>query len=661
MLTDKTQTNLRPDIQALRGMALIGVLAFHLSSSIFPNGYLGVDIFFVISGFVITPKLLFIFERNSLKDKLFKLWSFYQKRFWRLFPALWITLIFTTFVILLFGAANDLYRFFGQALLSTFFLGNIGAYHFSGGDYFLPNPNPIIHLWSLSAEEQIYFIIPIGLLAVATATKVVRRNRTLFLFVPIVLICWLFDRYFAAHLLSTFGVSRPSNLEFYLPFSRLWEFGIGGMAAISFRNFSSEARRFRILKFLFLASFLLILNRTFNGTSLEFCLLTFIYLGVPFFQVAPGYLSVLTALGNRSYSIYLVHMPLVYVFHTSEFVQGMPPILRNLCALAGSLLGGSLLWSRVEQPMRLKGDKIEKVKITFAHKFVVCLTLVTLALGFFWAHADLLGMNPNPSQPPIASSLDQACHRDDGLSACAYEVPKSSGTALLIGDSHAAAISQAFVDSASKNNLSSYVWTKSGCSILLPEDIPDAMRKIVSGWGSSGTANQSCYSHNRRVMRWISLHPQSIVVITLRSSAFRPREIPIWAWQRSIMVALHNIEAMDKHVLFLGPVPEFPDKLKFFSGNLSLFSGSPNYQKTFELRNIQPDSFNGNNFFSINLRKSGITFIPTSQKFCNSKLCTRWDLHDHVWLYRDTDHLSVAGAKIIYPILDSWFKVSRQA
>jgi peptidoglycan/LPS O-acetylase OafA/YrhL len=157
----------RPDIQILRGLSLFAVLLFHAKASLFPLGYLGVDIFFVISGFVVTPLIIKSImpnaENNFFWVKSNKLKIFYMSRVYRLIPALMSTLFISFLLVIIFGPVADHGRFTSQAITTLTLIGNIGAYRYSG-NYFSTNPSPLLHLWSLCVESQIYIFIPFLLL-----------------------------------------------------------------------------------------------------------------------------------------------------------------------------------------------------------------------------------------------------------------------------------------------------------------------------------------------------------------------------------------------------------------------------------------------------------------------------------------------------------------
>ncbi len=133
----------RADVQILRGLAVLAVILFHSKATLIPQGYLGVDIFFVISGFVITPSIVRVFWGNRNK-RLSKLRLFYKLRFFRLVPALYCTLLISILLMFIFTPTTDQLLFIKQATFTLILLGNYGAYKYSG-DYFLPNPNPLVH------------------------------------------------------------------------------------------------------------------------------------------------------------------------------------------------------------------------------------------------------------------------------------------------------------------------------------------------------------------------------------------------------------------------------------------------------------------------------------------------------------------------------------
>ena len=145
-------------IQALRGISVIAVFLYHVDSKLFPNGYLGVNIFFIISGYVMAPKIEEIFHsRIQLRKNLIK---FFQKRFYRLAPAFCFIASINLILLFPFTLISEQNRVLKQTLLAYFGFGNLGAYKYAN-NYFHPNELAVIHYWSLSTELQIYFFVPI--------------------------------------------------------------------------------------------------------------------------------------------------------------------------------------------------------------------------------------------------------------------------------------------------------------------------------------------------------------------------------------------------------------------------------------------------------------------------------------------------------------------
>ena len=128
----------RRDIQVLRGLAVMAVVLFHAEENFFPLGYLGVDVFFVISGFVVTPLILRIFSEQSIGGRLSNLRYFYLRRFYRLAPALSVTLAISAIAILLLGYPADHQRFARQGIATLLLMGNLGAYIYIPEIIFLP-------------------------------------------------------------------------------------------------------------------------------------------------------------------------------------------------------------------------------------------------------------------------------------------------------------------------------------------------------------------------------------------------------------------------------------------------------------------------------------------------------------------------------------------
>ena len=222
------KASINNDIQVLRGLAVLAVVLFHLGTN-FQNGYLGVDIFFVISGYLILPRIIEIFPNNTSRMTARKgVENFLRNRFWRLFPAFSVTLTTTSLLFIFFAPINDLRNFAKSVALSYFGLGNLAAFNFTT-DYFSPNINPLTHTWSLAVEEQIYIFVPIFLYLLHL--KKFGRKKFYQVLSLMGAFSLLISMDFTARYFQSLGIASWSKLNYFSTASRFWEFLLGGMTA----------------------------------------------------------------------------------------------------------------------------------------------------------------------------------------------------------------------------------------------------------------------------------------------------------------------------------------------------------------------------------------------------------------------------------------------
>lgn len=199
----------RADIDGLRAIAVSAVVLYHAFPNVFPGGFVGVDIFFVISGFLITGIL-----RKEIADDNFSIPSFYARRIRRLFPALIVVLGVVLFAGWFTLLQNEFRQLGWHAVAGASFFSNIALWLEVGYFDIQSVLKPLLHLWSLGVEEQFYIVWPLVLFAVY-------RLKLSFLFIAVLLF-----------LLSFFGgitaISKNSSAAFYLPQYRFWELILGG-------------------------------------------------------------------------------------------------------------------------------------------------------------------------------------------------------------------------------------------------------------------------------------------------------------------------------------------------------------------------------------------------------------------------------------------------
>ena len=222
-MTDKLNTEYRTEIDGLRALAVLPVISFHAGFDIFSGGFVGVDIFFVISGYLITTIIIKDLDNNTFSFK-----KFYERRARRIFPALIFVILISSIISFIFLTRSELASYFKSVVATLLFFSNF--YFYKTTPYFRSESDlePLLHTWSLSIEEQFYIIFPITLLLFHKFFK-----RYIFLMLIFGFAASLFICQFLA--LKTGG-----TLNFYFTFSRVWELALGAICAymIIYKNLS---------------------------------------------------------------------------------------------------------------------------------------------------------------------------------------------------------------------------------------------------------------------------------------------------------------------------------------------------------------------------------------------------------------------------------------
>jgi peptidoglycan/LPS O-acetylase OafA/YrhL len=627
----------RNDIQWFRGLAVLAVILFHAKETTFSNGYLGVDTFFVISGYVVAPLVMRIFESISHKQKLENLLSFYQRRFWRLVPTLGFVIGTSTFLIFLFGSPSEHWRIAQQGLYSLIIVGNLGAIKFSG-NYFSPTPNPFIHTWSLSVEEQFYIAIPTFLLLTTSLSKY--RNYLKFILLVIVavlsFVTFSAPSYFV-DFFTHFGFPTEIDFVFYSGFARCWQFTIGLLAYLISRR-KMKTITFSWIgnsSFIFL-TFLLFCNlrvSNFAGT----CLASVLTLMALYFGVTTKYTKrfegILTWIGDRSYSLYLVHMPLLYLAKYSpvfEISSRANRSIQSFFAVIATFLLGSVLFGTIERQSRQCGNTHTldaKFKLKFLEITLLIPVLLLTALNYaprnsYW------GLSHDLNAPRYPGYLDPNCQRDsDSGPPCFYKSKGARFSVLLIGDSHAGHYSEALITAAKEENWNAVIWAEGSCTFVLGKDHTNQL-------------SQSCLTRNREIRQWIVVNkPQAVIVSQYIYQTSNQNDI-----KRSLL-ALKDIVPK---VIIIENNPVFPDERNFMVAK-PLVMKPYVAPKRYLISQMQYRDFNASTQLASWAEHSNIRVLRTWPLFCDTNSCVRFDKKG--WLYFDDDHLSVLGASRITPFI----------
>jgi len=341
----------RRDIQGLRALAVVLVVLVHASVPGFSGGFIGVDVFFVISGFVITELLL----RQPRRTLAANLGHFYARRARRIVPAATLVLVATVFGAYVFLGAN-----FESSLLADVRWASLFGANFrlidTGSNYFIPGvaPSLVTHYWSLAVEEQFYIVYPLIVFTLVRVTPPRLRTRAVagFLVLAIVVSAW-----YSWHLSSINAVEA-----YYSPFTRFWELALGGLASLVPLAWVRRTPRvnaglaFGALFVLFAAVYRLDVTSVFPGTLAWWpcaACATLLVTGVASAKGAPStWLSwgPLCYLGDISYSLYLWHYP--WLMLPLQRVHPLGSDGARIVEVAGALLCAVLSYHLIENPIR---------------------------------------------------------------------------------------------------------------------------------------------------------------------------------------------------------------------------------------------------------------------------------------------------------------------
>lgn len=369
----KNQFGYQYYLDVVRALAVTLVLLFHLNKEIFFFGFIGVDIFFVISGYVITQSLIHYKHENGNISFL----NFYSKRFLRLFPALLVMLLLFFLTFLLFASWSDFQlKLTIKSLISSIFaLSNFYFYgNLSQFDYFLIDNHdiPLIHSWSLSLEEQFYFIYPIILILILYFSK---DNKKFIKNLSFILLVIFFISFYI--FLSNLKISH-----FYLPFGRVWELILGCLLFI-FKNKQIKKHINKKSTTLFIILFLSLIIFNFENLYLNtekfLIIMSAIFTSniIIFNQVIKKNIyenKIINLIGKSSYSIYLYHMPVIY-FMNIFFVEFNFYFLSIVITVILSLFS-----YKVIEPIRYNIKLFSIFPLIIKYSVVILMVIVTFSI-----------------------------------------------------------------------------------------------------------------------------------------------------------------------------------------------------------------------------------------------------------------------------------------
>lgn len=667
----------RPDIDGLRAIAVLAVVLFHAFPNWVKGGFIGVDVFFVISGFLIST---IIFE--NLDKETFSFTEFYARRIRRIFPALLLILI-ACFAFGWFALLADEYKQLGKHIAAgAAFVSNFVFWQESGYFDNAAETKPLLHLWSLGIEEQFYIIWP-PLLWFAWK----RRFNLLSVTILVALISFV---------LNIKGVKGDAVATFYSPQTRFWELLAGSLLAwfTLYRPDCCKGLQQKLDRWLSRAIYSQPLNndgKTLSNTLAFLGLLLLIY---GFWRINkdsrfPGGWALIPVMGavflitagskaliNRkilsnkiaiwfgliSFPLYLWHWPLLSF---ARIVEGETPN-RNIriAAVVLSIVLAWLTYRLVERPLRF--GKHGKAKV------VILLILMTVAgcLGYLTYIAD--GFSSRSYHQKYIAYVDSI--KTSGRTAECFEIPyayKKTGEwfcdlgdkpnptkYFAYGDSHALSAVPLLERFALDHRVNIQFTGTSGCPSLLG---------IQSMRGEAGIEKFNCRDLNERVFLHVKNSGIKNVILINRwtyytGSKSRPSEqnhvsrtpenpITNASSQEDLLWALNNTvkryKAIGVNVLIVEDNPQQTHDPK------SILRKGAARDNLYNKYSVSKDEHLENQSLVNNaIRKSGAITVSFDDILCNKEICPL--VSNSKFLYSDDDHLSVDGAMSLYPKFEAW-------
>ncbi len=602
------------------------------------SGFLGVDIFFVISGFVITRQL-----SKSLDNGSFRFWGFYKRRFQRLFLPIAFVLL-TTLLTSFFILGHRAFVVTTQTALGSIFgLSNL-VIHRETGDYFAPTPeaNPLLHTWSLSVEEQFYFFLPILLFALARITGSKWVSRALFALVSISIFSvatWISQEYFV-------NVPRFDLIfSFYSPIVRLWEFAAGAIVFLA--QGSKIADRLRISRsfaWILLTILLSITQLPAHTIPLQKESLTILAVALSSLIIASDVNgqfgnSLLESkffvwIGDRSYSIYLWHWPVYVLVGVVSNWNWNPALL--FFVLAATLLLASLTFRFVENGL---GKVLMNKHFKISAPSVVSGAVITaFALSALYPQAFPDAVSQEENRKIDYFSLAPGC----GVERWCINYSSAEGKSIkerpvyLVGDSNAQMFYPGLLEASRLAERDLVFRTQSSCPPVRADF----------------TVNlETCLSYKRDVLEFLASSPPGLVVLGLTNVYLKESSDPVGFFSDfsdSIADFATDVEKFGHSFVLIEPIPQFEWTDKSFGAEL-LSREAAGKDLSLQIDDgLQSQAFERE--FEGLQRK--VDVFPTWSTLCPNGSCQVIANGKFVW--RDSNHLT---AEASYKFTEDWARV----
>ena len=626
----------RGEIDGLRALAVVSVILFHAGIQSFGGGFVGVDIFFVISGYLITSILL-----NDLRSGSFSLIQFYERRARRILPALFLVMFLCLPFAWLLLATTDMKAFASELIAVQIFSSNFLFWHHSGYFDTATELKPLIHTWSLAVEEQFYMIFPLlMLLAWRFGERIVVGFLILIFSISLAAAQW--------------GAFRYPEFSFFMLPTRAWELVIGAFIATYYSKHNIKHHNHLIAHCCSFLGLLLILYSVFAFSketpfpSLYALVPTVGTALIIIFATNETWVGKLlgskpfVSIGLVSYSAYLWHQPL-FAFARIRSDESLSNAILLFLAIISIALG-YLSWWIVERPFRRK-HKITRKKV-FIYASVVSLCFIVIGITFRNVQ-HFSNYRMNKSQLSLLETAKPSpkrneCHAGDNHYIQPHDACEYLGdqiTWAVLGDSHAVELGYSLASELNAYDVGIKHLSYSGClpSFQMPEPQTQCGKwtEAAINYLDRTPAIRTVIVSYRLNLHLYGDHEADYPKLPNKVSL--SRRIEIWD---SYISLLRHLLGSGKRVVVVLQAPELSksnEDLIFRKGNSS-----------HDIVSVPAEWWKRRNAYimnHLNTIPKDIKVINPADFFCDDQSC--YSTRGGISLYFDDDHMSVAGADII--------------
>ena len=625
--------NYRPDIDGLRAISVIAVIIFHSGFSFLSGGFVGVDIFFVISGYLITGLVY-----KEVTAGTFSYRNFYKRRIARLLPALLITLL----LVLLFGFLFYNNREFDNLGKELFFsaLGGANILFAQGTNYFAQDGSvkPLIHLWSLGVEEQFYLIWPTTLVLLAF----LKLRQTLLIIIIL---------FFISLFMAAASVEEEAIKTYFLPQYRAFELILGAFVAlattttfykkliVTTAQYQKEIISYIGLLLIIAPMFFLNEKSTFPGYNTLYPIIGAALIIA--FSEKTSISKILSLypfvfIGLISYPLYLYHQPILSFISFFNLTSNKYIIIASVLLISISLAW--LTYKYIEKPIRRSAHQ-KKTSLIF-HQSALIISLVSIAIvGIFIAKNDGVGARfklLNPFAYQITKHTEQSFfqHFEQGISIS----EDKKAQILFIGDSALQQYVYPFAQALNINNNNIDSITNGGCILLKGVDFKETFSDI-----SCNTLRKKTYKLEKRY-KYIVIsqlwHLYDDQVLNFDKKHLRSFD----KWTPFITNTINHFKPMTDNIILIGAhlKVEGINKLK-----PTIFSSRDTYISNLEsLKVINSESLRKSVSYFDQFKSKEVTVIHPMELWSNTNGI--FTLHNKEWsFFEDNIHASSASTPFL--------------